>query len=117
MTGHNAGATDAAKAQTVAILRAHPSGLRSDQVRSRLTIAEPWWPTEQRRVEISLPVERIPLELLANIARCGNSAEVFLGLPRADDPRRQSPRGLRPPGLHLRVSSGDDRRGAQAHGA
>jgi hypothetical protein len=46
-----------------------------------LTIAEPWWPTEQRRAEISLPVERIPPELLANIARRGNSADVFLGYP------------------------------------
>ena len=42
-----------------------------------LTTAEPWWPTEQRRAEISLRVERIPQELLANFARRGNSADVF----------------------------------------
>lgn len=129
-TGRNLGATDAAKEQMAAILRAHPSGLRSDQVRSRLagagmpldlsavtamlhamqqqrllrrllpyrrealraeerpntilpleranvefcglTIAEPWWPTEQRRAEINIPVGRISPELLANLARRGN---------------------------------------------
>lgn len=46
-----------------------------------LTTAGPWWPTEQRRAEISLRVERIPPELLANLARRGNSADVFLGYP------------------------------------